>query len=155
MQIRLIYQLQTQMTDRAISAPLKLCERSGPISACCPFAATRNFFVCKMSAKTWYVPVERRSSSELIDVLDSSETSVAGKWSVIYLLHFELRNLWCSSIIRQDGHFCKYWQKPLKFSMLLTALSLQLGMENVGTIQQRLTNRKHPNYIKFEIQYLQ
>jgi len=32
-----------------------------------------------MSAKTWYVPVERRSSSELIDVLDSSETSVAGK----------------------------------------------------------------------------
>lgn len=45
----------------------------------------------KMSAKTSYKPVQRRSSSELIDVLDSSETSAGGKCSSIWLVLIDSR----------------------------------------------------------------
>ena len=83
-----IMQIRHIAGDRQeVPVPVTLWERSGPIWECCPLAPTCWLFVWKMSAKASYKPVAKRSSSELIDVLDGSETSVTGMWSITYFYY--------------------------------------------------------------------
>lgn len=65
-----------------------------------------------MSAKTLYRPVQKRSSSELIDVLDSSETSAAGKWSSMSLLHFKSYEICDAQILRQGDSLVNVVRNP-------------------------------------------
>lgn len=121
MQIRHIYQLQT--TDRGSHCSVRLCERSGPITECCLFAPTLNLSCERCLLKHHTNPWQREALLNWL-MFWTAQKPALQVFDLFDQLHFCSTPRVTKFVVLKyheiKWQLCKYYQKSLKFSTLLT-----------------------------------